>query len=77
MYELIGISRGNRYSDYKEEVVATFDSREKALEYIKKAKLKQPKWHRTFKCGTLLSCYDYTEVQGKEEIIDPPHNPEI
>lgn len=85
MYEMVAVKdlytpnsyTGSSDLDHREDVVATFDSRKKALEYIKKAKLKQPKPHQTFKCNTLLSYYDYAEVHEKQEIIDPPHNPEI
>jgi hypothetical protein len=89
MYCIIGyqteytpsLEGGPAREDEIEEIVATFDTKEMAENYIKKAKLKKFKsevWSRgfAFKQASVLSLYASAEVH---EYINPdfPHNPTI
>ena len=59
-----------------EEKVATFDSKKMAEDYVKKSKLKSLGSGRIFRAKSLLSIFNYVEV----EEYDPesfPHNPTI
>ena len=74
---------GEPYLDhYAEEVIATFDTKEMAEDYIKKSRLKQPKRRSfastiMFRSKSLLSGCEDAEAQEFEEEYPPPHNPEI
>jgi hypothetical protein len=61
----------------KEENVATFDTRQMAVDYIEKSKLKNPKNRdRPFKKGSLLMNYESARVEEYyPEVL--PHNPVI
>jgi hypothetical protein len=85
MFKLIGIREDycpNSYTGHIEtehirDVVATFDTREDALEYIEKSKLKKPIKESfgsdiSFKQKSLLRGYTEAEV---EEDVTVPHNP--
>ena len=63
-----------------EEIVATFDVKQDALQYIKKSRLKHPKtssWSTDmpFRQSSLLANWSYAEVEEAVEEIPPPHNP--
>jgi len=93
MYELVGYSyvatpdeygtnNGSAFIDETEEVVATFDNKKDAENYIKKSKLKQRvhnSWgsDKVFRSNSLLKYYESAWVQEKEEPDIVPHNPTI
>ena len=87
MFELVGI-KNDVYSDkideimvdhYSEEVLAIFDKKEDAKEYIEKSKLKKPfRYHfrsseRRFKSNSLLC--DCEDVEIREQNCFSKHNP--
>lgn len=78
MVKLIGITYSENYDDGRAEgyssTVATFDTRELAVDYVKKSTLKSLYGNR-FKKKSVLSSYDTYEIEEIKE--DPPHNPEI
>jgi len=63
----------------KEEVVATFDSKESANCYIQSSKLKKknPRYFRIYREKSLLNYYEHAEVAEYNPESPPPHNPEI
>ena len=85
MFNLVGCRTDHEYgyggwtgvTTDKEEVVATFDLEKDAHEYIKKARLKNPKRldHRPFRNKSLLTNYEYAEVVEEVKEPPPPHNP--
>ena len=89
MFELVGIIN-NVYSDtidgdgedhYSEEILATFDKKEDAEEYIEKSKLKKPPRYyfssneRRFKADSLLVNCEYAEIRKQVKDYPPKHNP--
>ena len=61
------------------DLIATFDKREAAQEYVKKSKLKNPKreiWTLdvNFRSDSLLSGYNDAEIEEHRD-EDIPHNP--
>jgi len=62
-----------------EEIIATFDTAEMAIDYIKQATLKYPRSgisrDRPFRINTLLSDCEAAVVEEITEKIIPPHNP--
>lgn len=89
MFELVGFQTdyvpnpdGTTSEHEREEVVATFDTRRQALDYIRKSKLKHPRrpsWDDgcPFKSRSLLAGFAYAEVRGKDPDDRPIHNPTI
>ena len=87
IYQIVGTRRTwtpNSYTghaDVEEEtgVVATFDTKQMANEYVEKSKLKQPHTSRKFRRKSLLWYWDDVEVElvSEEEHSPPPHNPEF
>lgn len=87
-YSLIGIRYDytpNSYTGTSETttertVVATFDSKEMAEAYVKKAclkKAKNPTWSSplSFKAKSLLGTYSYAEIECDDSNDEPVHNP--
>ncbi len=63
-----------------EEIVATFDVKQNALQYIEKSRLKQVKkssWSTDmpFRQSSLLSYWSSAWVEEAGETVPPPHNP--
>jgi len=71
------------YENKEEDiVVATFDKRKDAEKYIKKSRLKKPKYeiwgyYKVFKKKSLLSLCKYGEVRKRFPEDPIPHNPTI
>lgn len=67
------------YISQEKILVATFDSREMAEDYVEHAKLKKPRmgasfFIHTFKKKSLLSPYEEVWIEDPPTI---PHNPEL
>jgi hypothetical protein len=92
MYCIIGYRKELDYISYDEmqtieinDVVATFDTKKQAEEYIKKSLLKAAKRQGfysdvrrskyRFRKGSLLRDYDTVEIEKYEKDPVPPHNP--
>lgn len=85
-FELIG-----HYVDYKygyggwtgnkenmREVVATFDLKDDAEEYIKESRLKKPPDRkRPFKRKSLLTNFEFATIEETQQEDSLPHNPRI
>ncbi len=78
---------GARYDDYYGQcccnnisddiVIATFDTKKSAEKYLKKSRLKNPKWQHKFRFKSLLSMCEYAHVSEYESLDEPIHEPEI
>ena len=77
---------GSEYPDYGDcphcspsakVVIATFDTRKMAQDYIKKSKLKNPSYRKIYRQSSLLSGYEYVSLAEEYEDLSPPHNPTL
>ena len=83
--ELVGITVDHEYgyggytgrSEIKEEVVATFDTKEQAEAYERASRLKNPKPHQKYRNSSLLIGCSSAEIRVHTPPYEPPHNPEL
>ena len=73
---------GDFKSDYNESIIAIFDTKEQAEDYIKKSRLKQRIRQtfgsdKVFKQKSLLAGCEYAYVEKYVKETDPIHNPEL
>jgi len=78
---------GTEYEDYygrncscmleQERIIATFDTRKAAEDYLQKSKLKNPKRHHKFRSKSLLMLCEYAHVDKYYSDGPPIHEPEL
>lgn len=85
MWKLVGVMIDRPMSPWMletdvknyERIVATFDTKRKAQDYEKKARLKQPHDGSIYKKKSLLRVFDEAYVEQIHGEETPPHNPKI
>jgi len=74
MYAMYGYIRMAGRED-EETLIALFTSYEKAREYEKRARLKNPSWKKKYRSNTMLGNYHQVDIEEYEE-PDVPVDPE-
>ena len=75
--QLVG-SRREYDGDWTEEIVATFDNKKDAKQYLKNSWLKNSERHKKpFRQKSLLAGFQYADIEEIELHDPPPHNPKM